>query len=823
VLSKVCYFCDLGPPKTSLTLLSTKVRVCQQKSSSNTYVLWFTLFTGLGLVAAAQGQPQSALPVPQAKNLAVGAWEATFVTQEKDGSHHKLIGGAGHPAELQDSRLLFRADEIDYDEETGELRANGNVYYVNFERKTQIWASRMEYNTEGETGKFYDVKGEAHPRIVARPGILSVDAPFHFEGNWAERVGDKYIVHDGWITNCKIPKPWWRLRAHRFDIVPDQHAIAYRSWFFVRKVPLFFAPVYYHSLEKQPRKSGFLAPNLVPHSKRGFMVGLGYYWAISQSYDATYSIQDFTTNAFAHHFDFRARPKKGTELNAVLYGVQDHGDPNSTQKPPPTYSGVDLYLVGKSDLGNGFTARGFVNYISSFRFRQQWSESFTETISSEFHSIGTIDKNWNTYSASLTFSQVQNFQSSEIDFVDPVTGQHRFLSNAITIRKLPEVQFGSRDKRVHKTWPLWFSFDTSASLLHRDEPNFRDNQLVYTFTTGPFTSRIDLAPHLMGAFHLWNFNLVTRAGIEETIYGQGQGIDPTDPTRYRPLGTDLVRSARDFSVDLIFPSFARVFQKKTVFGDRLKHVIEPKATYNYVAGIGQDFSRFIRFDETEILANTSEVELSLTNRIYAKRGDNVDEIFTWELAQKRFFDPTFGGALIPGVRNVFAATADISPYAYLLDPRVYSPVVSRLRISPIPGLGLQWQSEYDPRYHGIVDGMLSLEYRWKVYSVSAQNYEVHTDPLLTPAANQYRFQGGIGNANRRGWNAGGLVAYDARAKEGQPRLQFFMSQVTYNTDCCGISVQYGKFGLRGETLFRIAFGVANLGSFGTLRKQDRMF
>jgi LPS-assembly protein len=111
-----------------------------------------------------------------------------------------------------------------------------------------------------------------------------------------------------------------------------------------------------------------------------------------------------------------------------------------------------------------------------------------------------------------------------------------------------------------------------------------------------------------------------------------------------------------------------------------------------------------------------------------------------------------------------------------------------------------------------------------MYYVSAQNNEVHSDPLLTPAANQYRFQGGFGNANRKGWNAGGVVAYDARAKSGQtPALQYFMSQVTYNTDCCGISVQYGRFGLRGETLFRIAFGVANLGSFGTLRKQDRMF
>ena len=51
-------------------------------------------------------------------------------------------------------------------------------------------------------------------------------------------------------------------------------------------------------------------------------------------------------------------------------------------------------------------------------------------------------------------------------------------------------------------------------------------------------------------------------------------------------------------------------------------------------------------------------------------------------------------------------------------------------------------------------------------------------------------------------------------------LLYATSQVTYNTDCCGISVQFGRIntGVRDETLFRIAFSIANVGSFGTLRK-----
>ena len=116
-----------------------------------------------------------------------------------------------------------------------------------------------------------------------------------------------------------------------------------------------------------------------------------------------------------------------------------------------------------------------------------------------------------------------------------------------------------------------------------------------------------------------------------------------------------------------------------------------------MTGIGSDFDRFIRFDETDLLANTNDLVLSLTNRIYAKRGDSVQEVFTWELMQKRYFDPTFGGALVDGQRNVFDSTADLAAYAFVVGPRSTSPIVSSLRVSPVGGVGLQWQTDYDPR------------------------------------------------------------------------------------------------------------------------------
>jgi LPS-assembly protein len=63
-------------------------------------------------------------------------------------------------------------------------------------------------------------------------------------------------------------------------------------------------------------------------------------------------------------------------------------------------------------------------------------------------------------------------------------------------------------------------------------------------------------------------------------------------------------------------------------------------------------------------------------------------------------------------------------------------------------------------------------------------------------------------------------------------LQYMQMQVTYNTDCCGFSVQYRRFNLSGgvpgnssrdESMYRFSFAISNIGTFGSLPRQERMF
>jgi len=182
------------------------------------------------------------LPRPNAPPL--GEWEVDADRQTTDGPIYHLRGRAL----IEGSDVLLTAEEIDYNDETGDAEARGNVTFHQYVKDEELHADRVEYNTRTQSGKYYNVRGWTRTHVVARPGVLTSNSPLYFEAEWAERLEDKYILHHGMVTNCKLPNPWWTLRGPIFDIVPEDRAIAHRAVFRLRFMPLFFTPYFYKSL-----------------------------------------------------------------------------------------------------------------------------------------------------------------------------------------------------------------------------------------------------------------------------------------------------------------------------------------------------------------------------------------------------------------------------------------------------------------------------------------------------------------------------------------------------------------------------------------------
>jgi len=743
-------------------------------------------------------------------------------------------------ARIVTSEMSISADEIQYNSDTDWAYAQGHVHLEHFVTGDKINADHAEYNLKTQSGKFYLVDGTAPSKIVASPSVLTTTNPFYFQAQWAERIKNHYILHHGFLTDCTVKKPWWAFEAPVFDVIPGQRAIARNTVLRLKRVPILYLPYFYRPLGKNPRQSGFLTPNIGHSSLYGYIVGLGYYWAINRSYDTTIIGEYFTQRGPALRYDFRGKPNDVTDFDFNLYGVNDRGIPQESG-PPTKQGGLEFELTAKTQI-LGFTGRLDYNYLSSYLFRQAFSYSFTSAISSDIYSIGFLQRHfWKDLGTlNIVFQRDQLFQS-----ITPVDQP----ANQVVIQKLPSFEFSVRDFQVAKgPLPVWFSLGSSLGLLTREEPTGQvtggsplPSQIL---STGPL-ARLDVAPHVTTEFSFKGFSLLPSLTLGATGYsnsyaansttytpnsacGGYQACPPTPTNNVTLANQALFRKDADFTLDFRVPTLERIFTppKRLHLGEKLKHVMELEAIYEYVTGVNQ-FRKTIHFDATDILSNTNQLTVSFTNRLYRKdKNGNIMEVLTWRVAQARFFDPTFGGAVLAGqpdigFRNVVLASTEFSPFAFLDGPRAYSPVTSSLSITPYSFFSFDYRTEYDPLRRRFIDHSISGTFRYGKYFASMADTAITTNPVLLPQANQMTISGGYGSANRRGWNAAGLVDFDVLLN----RRLFNFLQLSYNTDCCGFSIQLRQYnlGIRNENQYLFSFSLANIGTFGSLQKQSRIF
>jgi LPS-assembly protein len=182
------------------------------------------------------------------------------------------------------------------------------------------------------------------------------------------------------------------------------------------------------------------------------------------------------------------------------------------------------------------------------------------------------------------------------------------------------------------------------------------------------------------------------------------------------------------------------------------------------------------------------------------------------------------------VRNVFAATVDLTGVAFLTDARRLSPLVSRLKVQTSSRTDAEWDLDYDVKKGRINASTALLNYRFGPFTVGGGDAFLQTpietalaNPLPGPQLfNQLRVLLGYGYPNKRGFSGAANIGYDAQVGF----MQYASIQTAYNWDCCGVNIEYRRFALgsvRNENQFRFTFALANIGAIGNLRRQERLF
>lgn len=710
----------------------------------------------------------------------------------------KIFYADGH-VDIRYENVRLRADHVKYDEEAQAVTANGNVQLDYLTQHVEADDARYELKTG--RGTFHHVR--ATFAIQRRPAatLLVSPNPLYFEAEEAERVDENtYRVSKAWLTVCEPDRPVWKFYAPQSTVELRKSVHLENGNFRVFSIPVLYLPYATFPAEKQ-RTSGLMIPEPGESSTKGYVFGEAFYWAPTDWMDTTIGATYLSKRGWSQKGELRMRPWENARLEASYFGVIDRGIPQPSG-PPIKQGGHESKLLFTALLPGGWRAVADLDQLTSLTFRLAFSETFVQAVNSEVRNTAFLTNNFRGFSFNAAAVSYENFLSAT-------------PSTSITLRSAPEVRFSSVDQPISSRLPFYFSFSAFTGAVHRGET-------VTPFETPAFVNRSEFAPTFTVPLHWGPWLDVTSSFTFRSTYYGGQLQNGVFAAQ------SLFRNTGELSIDIRPPRIERTWQA----GDtKWKHVIEPDVVYSYVTGVNA-FGKLVKFDEDDTLTDTNELEYGFTQRFFRRDAEGkTDELITWKIAQKYFFDPTFGGALIPGQRNVFQTLDMLTPFAFADTARHFSPIVSNLTIEPGKRYDTEFIVNYDPVRNRLtaIGTLLKLKpYRDSFLTLahfSTVNLPVNPSPIplnFEQRSNQVRALIGYGDVNRRGWNAGFGASYDLTQETFQNQL----AQVNYNGSCCGIGFEVRRFSfgtIRNENLYMAVFRIANLGSVGNLRRQEKIF
>ncbi|HEY0263354.1 MAG TPA: LPS assembly protein LptD [Granulicella sp.] len=742
---------------------------------------------------------------------------------------------------------IVHADHIEYDSNTGDLTATGHLVATGGANHERITASHGTMNLKQQTGRFYDVTGSVGMRQTGHGIVYMSGNPFLFSGRIVVRTGpSKYQIFDGTVTSCQLPRPDWLLSAGEFD-VNSERAKARNSVFHLVDLPLLYLPYVTHPVDAESRQSGVLIPDISHSSSKGYILGEEFYWAMNRSMDLTVALIYYSLRGWEQTATYRYKGRGYDFAMGHYSGLQDRGytPPNGVYT---NQGGEDLTFRGRKDLSPTMRIGADTEYLSSYAYREAFSNSFNQAVSSDILSIAYFTKQTNGFEFSGRFDRYQGLKQLA-QAATPTTPA--VPEQQVRIFHAPSLDAVALDHRLGTT-PLLWSLEGSFAGLKRVEPDF---------ASGGITERVDLHPQITLPLHGGGWNLLASAAGRDTYYSRSRTPSQGPMETTVELTRGINRSDAEFQVDLRPPVLERTFSGNWLAhffgGSDVRHTIEPQATYRYVRGV-DNFLNILRFDDKDVVSNTNELEYGITQRLFVKPSSKrrcsesdleslghvvqsdkdttammhcaTSERVEWRLSQKYFIDPGFGGAVQNGRRNIFDSTLGLTGIAFLTEPREISPLISRLRVQTSERTDVEWDFDVDTGAKKFTANNIFADIREGKYFAGMSYARLnapgrfYTEGVTSAVSNfsQLRALIGYGSPTKPGFGLAANAGFDLRATA----LQYAAIQTSYNWNCCGLSIEYRKFELgsvRNESAYRFNFTLVNIGTAGNLRRAEQLF
>ena len=580
---------------------------------------------------------------------------------------------------------------------------------------TDIYADRARYNT---TTKIVEVEGNVRiyrgtslyvgeravynteTREVNADKLQTLDFPFYVAGERVSTISENAkLVQKGSFTTHDSASPDFQIRATTVRIHEGDRVILKNATFYVGKVPIFYWPYVYQSLD----------------DAYSFVVSPAYMssWGPSLLGRVTFPISEQIKGAV--RLDYRVRRgaaigfqpdiKYGKDSYAKIrtYFADDQNPTlNRTSMPrgPIANERYRLSLENRTNFGGGVTGFANVAKLSDPFILQDFFQAEFR-VNPQPDNIVAL----NYYNRGYSLTAFSRFQVN--DFYEAT---ERLPEIALEVKRQPV--FGS---------PIFYEGEASFANLRRnfaDRSYFQDYDAVRLDTFHQF-----LYPN---TYFGW-LSVVPRVGYRATYYTQSRDLSnvvfqpdsnalvPTflipPPNRDTPLlpGGDRFRNLVNAGVEASF-KVSRAWeqaQSRALGLDGLRHILQPFANFSYVIGDQTNPAELLQFDRylpstrlrpiefpqftsIDSIDNWSIVRLGVRNRLQTRRDDTT---INW-MEMETYFDVNLD-----------------NPY----NRSDYSNVYNNVRFNPLPWASLGINSQLPLLTNGFT--------------------EVNTDVRFQPTAN----------------------------------------------------------------------------------------
>ncbi|HSF07607.1 MAG TPA: LPS assembly protein LptD [Methylomirabilota bacterium] len=681
----------------------------------------------LGLVAATPAWAQK----PRSTTLPTAGGEITvFADRVEEIGPDDLIIASGNVEVVRGTQRVL-ADRVEVNRVTGDVVAEGRVIF--YDGDDRLVGQRIQFNFKTGTGVIWEGRGQA--------------APFYrLEGERMERLGEhRYRVFEGLFTTCEGDPPAWSFRfaSAVADLEDFIHGTAASFW--VKGVPVVpFLPFFAAPIRRE-RQTGFLFPRIGNSSEKGTFVDIPFFWAISDSQDATVTLHAYTERGLGAELDYRYILSRDHAGNLGGFYVNEFLREDAT----PTHGDSRGWWTVRDSwlLRPGLTLRTDVNGVSDDLVLREYADRLHERSLQRVESNVFLTRSWSTW----------NLVGSLFWYQD-LTQQR-----PVELHRLPELKLQGTRQPVPGIPGLLYELESSAVHFARD--------------VGADGNRLDVRPVLARPIPFGGVVTVT-----PFLGGRLTGYDTTvTGTRVTPEGLAVQNTEADAQLRSLYEvgadvesRLARLYELGDVMGmDAVVHSIEPRV--NYTRLDGTDLLRYRRdgttttnqlpqYDSIDAITEASRFNYSLTNRLRARSvAPPGTEATRWELMRfvlAHYYealnpDQPFGPVaadLIVNPNRIFSFRGDTSysvygegiqtgttdlavnaaPVIASIGTRYSKPdrvnfVQARLGADLARWAVARFSTDWDLREDVFVESRFALDLKWSCWALSVEYVSRHKD------------------------------------------------------------------------------------------------